>query len=90
LRSSTFGKDAAGMLLERSCSNSTRDRIRRKIYLDREEASRDVFESIEILYNPKCRHGQASDVSPVEFEEQNINRLQSVHESRGDSDCQRS
>ena len=55
-----------------------RERIRRKIYLDREEARRDVFDYIEMFYNPKRRHGHANHVSPVEFENQYFNRLQSV------------
>ena len=55
-----------------------RERIRRKTYLDREEARRDVFNYIEIFYNPKRRHGYANDVSPVEFENQYFNRLRSV------------
>ena len=54
-----------------------RERIRRKIYLDRDEAKRDVFNYIEMFYNPKRRHGHANDVSPVEFENQYFNRLQS-------------
>lgn len=55
-----------------------RERIRRKIYLDREDARRDVFNYIEMFYNPKRRHGYANDVSPVEFENQYFNRLKSV------------
>ena len=55
-----------------------RERIRRKTYLDREEARRDVFNYSEMFYNPKRRHGYANDVSPVEFENQYFNRLQSV------------
>ena len=55
-----------------------RERIRRKTYIDREEARRDVFNYIEMFYNPKRRHGYANDVSPVEFENQYFNRLQSV------------
>jgi putative transposase len=55
-----------------------RERIRRKTYLDREEARRDIFNYIEMFYNPKRRHGYANDVSPVEFENQYFNRLQSV------------
>ena len=39
---------------------------------------RDVFDYIEMFYNPKRRHGHANDVSPVEFENQYFNRLQSV------------
>jgi putative transposase len=56
-----------------------RERIRRKIYLDREEARRDVFNYIEMFYNSKRRHGYANSVSPVEFENQYFNRLQSVY-----------
>jgi putative transposase len=42
-----------------------RERIRRKTYLDREEARRDIFNYIEMFYNPKRRHGYANNVSPV-------------------------
>ena len=39
----------------------------------------DLNESPQMLfYNPKRRHGHAKDVSPVEFENQYFNRLQSV------------
>ncbi|QKV56161.1 MAG: IS3 family transposase [Dechloromonas sp.] len=55
-----------------------RERIRRKTYLDREEARRDVFNYIEMFYNPKRRHSYANDVSPVKFEQQYFNRLRSV------------
>ena len=54
------------------------DRAPAETYLDREEARRDVFNYIEMFYNPKRRHGYANDVSPVEFENQYFNRLQSV------------
>jgi len=33
-----------------------RERIRRKTYRDREAARRDVFDYIEMFYNPKHRH----------------------------------
>jgi putative transposase len=56
-----------------------RERIRRKTYVDREEARRDVFDYIELFYNPKRRHGYANDVSPVQFEQQYFNRLESVY-----------
>lgn len=60
-------------------------RIHRKTYLDREEARRDIFNCIHMPYNPKRRHGDANDVSPVEFEKQYFNRLRNVSESRSDS-----
>ena len=56
-----------------------RERIRRKIYADREEARRDIFDYIELFYNPKRRHGHADGVSPVEFENQFFTRQQSVY-----------
>ena len=55
-----------------------REHIRRKTYMDREEARRDVFDYIEMFYNPKRRHGYANRLSPVEFERQYFNRLESV------------
>ena len=55
-----------------------RERIRRKTYLDRDEARRDIFDYIEMFYNPKRRHGSANGLSPVEFERQYFQRLKSV------------
>ena len=55
-----------------------RERILRKTYLDRDEARRDIFDYIEILYNPKRRHGYANDVSSIEYEKRYLNRLTSV------------
>jgi len=45
-----------------------RERIKRKIYLTRAAARSDVFDYIEMFYNPKRRHGSNGGVSPVEFE----------------------
>lgn len=47
-----------------------RERIRRRIYVDREEARRDVFDYIEMFYNLTRRHGYNDSPSPVEFEKQ--------------------
>jgi putative transposase len=47
-----------------------RERIKRKIYLTREEARSDLFDYIEMFYNPKRRHGSSGGLSPVEFERQ--------------------
>lgn len=55
-----------------------RERIRRRIYKDRDEARQDVFHYIEMFYNPKRRHGYTNDVSPVEFERQYFVRLETV------------
>jgi putative transposase len=56
-----------------------RERIRRKIYADREAARQDIFDYIELFYNSKRRHGYAGDVAPVEFEKQYFNRQESVY-----------
>ncbi|WP_097086856.1 IS3 family transposase, partial [Pseudomonas sp. URIL14HWK12:I9] len=45
-----------------------RERIRRKIYTTREEAQSDIFDYIEMFYNPKRRHSSAMQLSPVEYE----------------------
>lgn len=55
-----------------------RERIRRKIYGTREEAKSDVFDYIEMFYNPKRRHGFNNQLSPVNFEKQYFERLASV------------
>ena len=44
------------------------ERIRRKTYKTRQEARQDVFDYIEIFYNPKRRHANNGMLSPVEFE----------------------
>nr|WP_148214192.1 IS3 family transposase [Denitrovibrio acetiphilus] len=45
-----------------------RERIKRRIYKNREEARRDIFDYIEMFYNPIRRHGNNGYLSPVEFE----------------------
>ena len=45
-----------------------KERIKRRIYPNRETARSDVFDYIEMFYNPVRRHGSAGDLSPVEFE----------------------
>lgn len=56
-----------------------RKRIRRKAYFDHEEARRDHFDYIEMVYNPKRHHGYANDVSGVKFEQQYFSALGSVY-----------
>lgn len=55
-----------------------RERVRRKIYADREEARRDIFDYIEMFYNPTRRHGYNNRLSPANFEKQYFERLASV------------
>ena len=47
-----------------------RERIRRRIYSNHDEARADVFQYIEMFYNPKRRHSSNDGLSPVEFEKQ--------------------
>ena len=55
-----------------------RERIRRKIYSTRKNARADVFDYIEMFYNPKRRHGFNNQLSPVEFEKRHLLSLESV------------
>ena len=55
-----------------------RERIRRKVYQTRDEATADVFDYIEMFYNPKRRHNSSGRVSPVQFEKQYFERLGTV------------
>lgn len=47
-----------------------RERIKRRIYSNHDEARADVFQYIEMFYNPKRRHSSNDGPSPVEFEKQ--------------------
>jgi len=46
-----------------------REKVRRRKYRPREEARRDVFEYIEMFYNPKRKHTYNCMLSPVDYEE---------------------
>ena len=45
-----------------------RERIRRRTYPTRDDARQDVFEYIEMFYNPRRKHTNNGMLSPVEFE----------------------
>ena len=47
-----------------------RERIRRRTYKTRAEARQDVFDYIEMFYNPKRKHVRNGMLSPVDFERQ--------------------
>lgn len=55
-----------------------RERIKRRIYSTRDEARADVFDYIELFYNSKRRHGYNDGLSPVQFEQQQSQRLKNV------------
>lgn len=47
-----------------------RERIKRNIYKTREHARQDIFDYIEMFYNPVRRHSHAANLSPVNYEQQ--------------------
>ncbi len=52
-----------------------RERIRRKVYKTRDDARQDVFDYIEIFYNPKHKHARNGMLSPVDYEwQQEMNK----------------
>ena len=55
-----------------------RERVRGRTYADRDAARRDVFDYIEMFYNPKRRHSYNGHVAPVEFERKHFKQLVSV------------
>ena len=44
------------------------ERIRRRTYKTRDDARQDVFDYIEMFYNPQRKHAKNGMLSPVEFE----------------------
>ena len=55
-----------------------RERIRRRTYKTRVEARRDVFDYIEMFYNPTRKHVRNGMLSPVEFERQQKMKTEGV------------
>ena len=55
-----------------------RERIRRKVYRTRDEARADVFDYIEMFYNPTRKHARNGMLSPVEFERQHKAQAEGV------------
>lgn len=49
-------------------SSLKKERVRRKIYRTRDEARVDLFDYIEMFYNPKRRHSHIGGISPEAFE----------------------
>jgi putative transposase len=59
-------------------SNLKAERIKRKIYKTRNDARADIFNYIELFYNPKRRHGNNDGLSPVQYEKQYLEKLAAV------------
>ena len=49
-------------------SNLKKERIKKRIYTTREMATAEIYEYIELFYNPTRRHSHLSGVSPEAFE----------------------
>jgi hypothetical protein len=60
-----------------------RERIRRRTYKTRVEARQDVFDYIEMFYNPKRKHVRNGMLSPVEFERQQKMSTEGVQKTQG-------
>ena len=55
-----------------------RERLKRKTYATRDDAKLDIFDYIEMFYNPQRRHGFNDKLSPTEFERRYFEWLASV------------
>ena len=61
-------------LLRLSASSGS---IRDDAYATQGDAKQDIFDYIEMFYNPKRRHGFNNKLSPVNYEKQYFKRLAS-------------
>ncbi|MGR6778740.1 IS3 family transposase [Moritella viscosa] len=52
--------------------------IKKKIYSTRNDAKAEIFNFIEMFYNPKKRHSHTDGVSPAKFEETYYSKLETV------------
>jgi putative transposase len=55
-----------------------RERIRRQTYKTREEARREVFDYIEMFYNPQRKHARNGMLSPADFEQEQKLKIKGV------------
>lgn len=55
-----------------------RERMRRKTYETKEDAKCDIFDCIEMFYNPKRRHSFSNQLAPMNDEKQYLEQLTSV------------
>jgi putative transposase len=55
-----------------------RERIKRQLYLTRDDARRDVVDYVEMFYNNRRRHGFNEMLSPVEYEKRFTEQLVSA------------
>ena len=55
-----------------------RERIKRRIYVTREDARAEIFDYIEMFYNPVRQHAYNKGLSPVKYEQQYLKRSASI------------
>lgn len=60
-------------------SSLKKERIKKRIYSDRETAALDVPDYIEGSYNPTRHHSHLGGVSPIEFEAAHRSRRSGAH-----------
>ena len=60
----------------RASSTCSSERIRRRTYKTRKQARQDIFDYIEMFYNPKRKHARNEILSPVDVEkrQRNVNQ----------------
>ena len=59
------------------------ERIRRRTYKTRADARQDVFDYIEMFYNPKRRHAKNELLLPVNFERQQETITEGAQKTKG-------
>ena len=64
-------------------SSLKRERIRRRIYRTRKEARQDVFDYVEMFYDPVRKQVRNGTLLPVAFERQQVLKSEGVSKSRG-------
>ena len=55
-----------------------RERIKRRIYANRDLAKQDIFDYLEMFYNPVRNHGSNDMLSPVEYEKRYFMKFEGV------------
>lgn len=71
------------VVAESFLSSLKRERIRRHIYKNCEEARQDVFDYIERFYSPVRKQVRNGMLSPIEFEQQQMLEAEGVQKPRG-------
>lgn len=74
----TCSMSRPGNVWDNAFSSLKREPIRRQTYKTREEARQDVFDYIEMFYNPVRKQVRNGMLSPVEFERQQILKAEGV------------